>query len=204
MATASVEGSELTFYLGEMAVGASRSVTVNVRVNANATAGVLTNTARVFGAEAETTLANNQDSEQTTIRIPPARIGGYVYVDADNDGRFDNGEAPIAGVQLTLTGVANDGTFISRTTTTAANGSYLFDNLPPGDYRIVETQPTRFLDGLDTLGSHGGIVGRLGASTVAENNDVFDTISLSGGDNGVNYNFGELAVTLTKRDFMLA
>ena len=34
--------------------------------------------------------------------VKPANISGYVYVDANNNGHYDTGETPIAGVTLTL------------------------------------------------------------------------------------------------------
>ena len=41
-------------------------------------------------------------------------------------------------------------------TTTGADGSYCFNNLPPGSYAISETQPAGYLPGLDTVGTLGG------------------------------------------------
>src|SRR5262249_44934747 len=56
------------------------------------------------------------------------------------------------------------------------------DNLRPGTYSIVETQPRAFLDGKDTIGTQGG----------STSNDRFFDIVLGAGVNGVNNNFGEL------------
>ena len=42
---------------------------------------------------------------------------------------------------------------------TDAGGDYVFDNLPPSDgagYRIEETQPAGFVDGLDNAGGATG------------------------------------------------
>ncbi len=64
------------------------------------------------------------------------RIGNYVWNDLDQDGIQDNGEPGLAGVQLTLAGVTNSGLAVTRTTTTAANGSYQFSTLPPGTYNV--------------------------------------------------------------------
>ena len=79
-----------------------------------------------------------------------------------------------------------------RTTTTAANGSYLFSNLLPGTYTVQETQPGLFPDGQETVGSEGGTT----------TNDTFSTILLGSGDAGAGYNFGELPPTLSKRRFL--
>ena len=45
------------------------------------------------------TAANNNFGE-----LLPAAISGYVYIDANNNGVMDSGEAPITGVTLTLSG----------------------------------------------------------------------------------------------------
>src|SRR5262249_14700875 len=109
-------------------------------------------------------------------------IGGYVYVDANDDGIFQGTETPIANVTVKLTGTNDLGAAVSLTTTTSATGAYNFTNLRPGTYTITETQPAGYLDGKDTQGTPGnGVTG----------NDVFSTISLLAGVNGVNNNFGE-------------
>ena len=54
--------------------------------------------------------------------LAPAKLSGYVYVDADNDGVKDGGEAAIAGVTVTLTGTDDLGNPVSETATTDANG----------------------------------------------------------------------------------
>ena len=74
---------------------------------------------------------------------PPqtSTLAGRVFHDADNDG-VDDGEAGIGGVTVTLSGAAD------MTTTTAADGSYSFADLLPGNYIITESQPIDFLDGI--------------------------------------------------------
>ncbi|WP_322494448.1 SdrD B-like domain-containing protein, partial [Chloroflexus sp.] len=72
----------------------------------------------------------------------PASIGDRVWRDVNGDGVQDAGEPGISGVTVTLTGAGPDGVFgtaddLSRTTTTDSNGEYLFDNLPPGSYRLT-------------------------------------------------------------------
>ncbi|MEO0656047.1 MAG: SdrD B-like domain-containing protein [Pseudomonadota bacterium] len=63
----------------------------------------------------------------------PGAIEGRIFCD-DNDDSVDNAEPGVGGVLVTLldsTGAVVD------TTTTAADGSYLFDNLPAGDYSVL-------------------------------------------------------------------
>ncbi len=60
-------------------------------------------------------------------------VGDYVWIDADRDGVQDAGEDPLAGVTVRLLNADGD---VVATTTTDANGYYLFDELPAGDYRL--------------------------------------------------------------------
>ncbi|MDA7502300.1 Ig-like domain-containing protein, partial [Chitinophagales bacterium] len=60
-------------------------------------------------------------------------IGDYVWHDDNQDGVQDAGEEGIPNVVVTL--VNPDGS--TETTTTDADGLYLFDDLPEGDYTVV-------------------------------------------------------------------
>jgi hypothetical protein len=115
-------------------------------------------------------------------------LAGAVYVDTNKNGVRDPGESPIGGVIVTLTppaGVdAGLGAGVAVTTTTLADGTYLFSNLPAADYTLTETQPTLFNDGSETLGTTGG--------TIA-GPDSFTAVSLAGGEKAVGYLFGELS-----------
>ncbi|MBY0309334.1 MAG: hypothetical protein K2Q09_11380, partial [Phycisphaerales bacterium] len=114
--------------------------------------------------------------------ILASSISGYVYYDQNNDGTFQGTESAIPGTTVTLTGTNDLGQSVSLTTTTNASGFYSFGNLRPGTYVLTETQPAGYLDGKDTIGTPGG--------TTA--NDVFSSIVLAAGFNGVQNNFGEL------------
>src|SRR5690606_34718358 len=58
--------------------------------------------------------------------IPPAKLCGYVYVDWNNNGIKEVGEAGIAGVTVHLTDA--NGNLLGVTVTTDANGKYCFVN----------------------------------------------------------------------------
>ncbi|MBK9463110.1 MAG: carboxypeptidase regulatory-like domain-containing protein [Sphingobacteriales bacterium] len=60
-------------------------------------------------------------------------MGDYVWLDANGDGIQDAGETGISGITVTLT--YPDGT--TATTTTDANGNYVFTGLAPGDYVVT-------------------------------------------------------------------
>ncbi|QIF03840.1 SdrD B-like domain-containing protein [Roseimicrobium sp. ORNL1] len=123
--------------------------------------------------------------------LRPSSLSGFVYHDANNNGTFNPGEAPIAGVTVALSGTDYLGNVVSASVLTDASGAYHFNALLPGEYVITETQPTAYLDGKDTIGTPGGSPG----------NDVFTNINLSENFNGVNNNFGEL-VPATLRGFV--
>ena len=73
--------------------------------------------------------------------VPTLSIGSTVFSDDNNNGVQDPGELTIGekGKTVTLNLLDTNGNVVA-TTTTDANGSYVFDNLLPGDY-IVEFIP---------------------------------------------------------------
>ncbi len=204
----SVAGDQLRFDIGNLASGDSTSITIEVRVDDDFV-GELLNQTEVRGNETETTLANNEDTEPTLVKADPASLAGSVFVDRDDDGVFDPGETPLANVVISLKGIDFTGATIVRTTVTGSDGSYLFENLNAGTYRLVETQPDRFRDGKDNLGTNGGVHGENPGLFLIPNDiapsqvqDLFMEIQLSSGDAGVDYDFGELANHVSKIDFI--
>lgn len=83
----------------------------------------------------------------------PATLGDRVFLDADNDGQQDAGEAGVAGVTVRL--LRADGTPTGLTTTTDANGIYSFTNLAPGDYRVEFVAPANRAFGKQDIGPDG-------------------------------------------------
>ncbi|MFM8371526.1 MAG: SdrD B-like domain-containing protein, partial [Bacteroidota bacterium] len=51
----------------------------------------------------------------------------------------------LAGVQVALSGTTGNGTLVSRSTATASDGSYLFNSLIPGTYKLTFTRPAGYL-----------------------------------------------------------
>nr|WP_261341176.1 SdrD B-like domain-containing protein [Fimbriiglobus ruber] len=68
----------------------------------------------------------------------PLSLGNFVFNDANNDGKMDNGEAGVPGVPVVLLDATGDPV---ATTTTDAAGHYQFDDLAPGTYRVQITPP---------------------------------------------------------------
>jgi len=70
-------------------------------------------------------------------------IGDFVFMDSNGNGIQDTGEAGVAGVTVSLKGAGLDGAWgtaddVARSTTTDANGKYLFSNLQTDqNYQVV-------------------------------------------------------------------
>ena len=64
-------------------------------------------------------------------------IGDTIWLDADNDGIQDPGEAGLPGITVTLEINIGGNWYPVATTTTGENGKYLFDGLRAGTYRVV-------------------------------------------------------------------
>jgi hypothetical protein len=112
------------------------------------------------------------------------------------DGIQDAIEPGISGVTITLEGITGTGISFTRTTTTDENGDYSFENLPPGSYTLIETQPTsepisvgadKYLDGLDSVGSLGGVT-----SANTFESDTISNIVLGDEEHGADYDFSEI------------
>lgn len=172
-----------------MPPGSTITYTVVGTVDTNAT-GQLTNTASITAPTGTTdpTPNNNAATDVDTIDELLAQLSGFVYIDLDDDGVKDANEAGIPNVQVIL---QQNGTQVNSTTTDSS-GAYRFQNLQPGTYDVLETQPTGFADGRDTAAG--------GQGTVAAN-DRFN-VTLARGDNATNLNFGELSNQPTKRDLL--
>ena len=118
----------------------------------------------------------------------PAAISGFVYHDRNDNGLREPGELGLAGVSLQVIPVSTVDEQTAVTVFTDANGYYEVTSLAPGRYRIVESQPDLYLDGLDSVGMINGIsVGR-----AWNPGDELTDIVLAGDEEGVEYNFGEV------------
>jgi uncharacterized repeat protein (TIGR01451 family) len=76
---------------------------------------------------------NNRDDIDFGYQPQLGSIGDYIWLDSDGNGQQDGNEHGIADVLLLLTDEKSN-TF---TTTTDADGSYLFDQLPVSQYTIM-------------------------------------------------------------------
>ncbi|QDS97157.1 DUF11 domain-containing protein [Adhaeretor mobilis] len=208
----SINGREVTFNVGDLASGESRSVDIQVVVD-QSFVGTLLNSAEVSANEEETTYANNVDTEETLVVADPVSISGKVYVDRNDNGIFESNERPIPDVIVNLSGRDFQGNSVSLTTVTDAGGMYMFSNLQPGQYNITEQQPTRYRDGQETVGNNDDPSGSSAQGLAAL--DQFDAegevvssgfggVELVPGADAYDYNFGELANGGgTKQDYLV-
>ncbi|WP_293777368.1 SdrD B-like domain-containing protein [uncultured Oxalicibacterium sp.] len=91
------------------------------------------------------TVAGNNLSAVNDVVFPLAAISGFVYTErgALNSNYQPGTDLPFSGVTLTLTGTDELGQPVNLTTTTGADGGYSFQNLRPGTYQVVKTNPVR-------------------------------------------------------------
>jgi hypothetical protein len=111
-------------------------------------------------------------------------LAGFAYNDATNSGVMVSGQAGVAGVTVTLTGVDNSGHSVNVQQKTDATGFYDFTSLAAGTYTLQQTQPASgFIAGKAAAGTQGGTAGV----------GIVSGITLAAATDGTGYNFGELA-----------
>lgn len=139
-----------------------------------------------------------------TTSLGTGLLGGWVYVDRNNDGvlAFDVDPQPeiaIPNVEIKLFSVAGGVESLVSTTLTDEFGRYYFNNLAAGTYSIKQTQPFDFVDGKDTLGTMRSLLPNVSlpgsASPGTASDNAFSGIVLPVNVEGDFYNFGELGLT---------
>lgn len=95
---------------------------------------------------------NTKDNEASVpVQIEKTKITGDV-VYAEGDPLTATTWKAVPSVEVKLSGKDQWGNTITRTTTTGADGKFVFDNLPPSNaegYSVVQTQPTGYWDYLE-------------------------------------------------------
>lgn len=185
---------------GYLDVGASPGTVEGANVVGEAMSGVDGNENVI--SDINIPLGNTAATDYDFKEIRPAAISGNVYHDRNNDGVRDPGEEGLANVLIQINRVgAKDGATVDPFANTApifvrtdANGFYSAEGLPPGIYEVIEINnypdnenPLQgFVDGIDTLGRVGNTANGMSS------NDRFGLVELCAGDEGVEYNFGEI------------
>ncbi|MEL6890818.1 MAG: SdrD B-like domain-containing protein, partial [Actinomycetota bacterium] len=131
------------------------------------------------GAAQTTTLTSGENEDQIDFGYAvPASIGDRVWNDLNGDGSQDDGTSGVSGVDVTITGITPGASHpTGSTTTTGADGAYLFSGLNPGTYEI-EIDPGTLPSGESWSSTTGGRT---------------QTVSISSGDNVDTADFGEVA-----------
>ncbi|MDX6600439.1 MAG: hypothetical protein QOE87_4326 [Gaiellales bacterium] len=149
-------GGVITCPLAPLAIGATVSLTVTVRVDDDAPAGDLLNMADVT-APGDTPTTNNHGEALTTVTV--AGLGDFVWWDQNHDGLQTPGEPGFGGVTVHL---YNGAGALVGTTTTDANGYYRFDRLRPSTTYAVcldvpaDRAPGGALAGFELTGANAG------------------------------------------------
>lgn len=162
------------------------------------------------GNDVLTVTLNDDDHgiEYNFGEVLAASVFGYVYEDLNQNRRFDSGEPGIPNVLITISGIAHAGTPMAHlltaadslnglTTRTDAFGRWEFPLLPAGLYKLVETQPTAYLDFFESVQEPR-------VRPVSVTNDVFDIVALDNGETRGPLNYGEIreGYDPTKKNFL--
>ena len=99
-------------------------------------------------------------------------IGDRIWYDIDGDGLDDVGEPGLGGIGVTVTWVAgNGGADVVFTTVTDANGNYLVDHLPAGNYTVTIDDTDLPPGMLPTYDLDGTATAHTAATTLASGQD---------------------------------
>ena len=86
------------------------------------------------GGARETTILPGSDSVFDFRLVRTGRISGRVWLDTNKNGKFDEGETPLADIRVT--------TGSGRDTLTDADGCFILADLPPGEHVVLLDEKT--------------------------------------------------------------
>jgi hypothetical protein len=178
-------------------------------------------TAGDVAADVRTSGGSSPTCRSATATDPggDALIGGMVLADRGGDGALDpaEGDTPVAGAPVVLTGTSACGCPVEERTSTGPDGRFAFP-VPAGTYRVVAPQPPGFDDGPDVPGSGSTVDGNdaflveVSAGGTSDGNSfaelprselggsVFDDADGDGDRTGAEPGIADLLVTLTGTD----
>ena len=150
------------------------------------------------------TLPPNAYSPSNNFAEIPAvgSLSGSVFVDNNADGTLNGADAGVANQPVQLTGTDLNGAAVSRSTTTAADGSYSFAGLAPGTYAVSYT-PTALAPNLVAGRAIAGTTGGTGGSTPATAASI-SAIPISASSTGLNSQGNRFTLVPQKVDVVKA
>ncbi|WP_419613577.1 SdrD B-like domain-containing protein [Thiolapillus sp.] len=170
--------------------GATQTVSTDASGNYSATVPAGSTTVNVDETDPDFPANHTQTAgaDPTTVTVPAGStadagndgyqpdmgsISGQVRLDTDADGDFADSDSGLGGVIVVLRD--STGTIVA-TTTTAADGSYSFNGLAPGNYSIEESDPAGHSSTADTDGANDNAVAvTLAPGGDSSGNDFLDT-----------------------------
>ena len=120
--------------------------------------------------------ANACESICEGVLFQPARLGDYVWVDANDNGIQDIDEVGAEGIEVTLTGASAGGESVTKNTSTDENGFYLFE-VVSGTYQIHFSKP----EGYSFSSPNVGIDDALDSDADPESGKT-DFVTIEGGE----------------------
>ena len=143
-----ISGNPVSVNIGAMPPGAVTDVSFQVRIDNDTPDGtIIANQGRAAaeGGADEPSDDNGADADGknptlTPVVVASGAIGNRVWLDRNQNGIQNAGEPGISGMTIQLIDAATGA--VLRTTVSDAEGRYLFENLPAGDY-IVAFSPIR-------------------------------------------------------------
>jgi fimbrial isopeptide formation D2 family protein/uncharacterized repeat protein (TIGR01451 family) len=121
-------------------------------------------------------------TENEAVQVVRASLGGVAFTDVNGNGQRGVGDTVLAGILVTLLNA--DGTSTGRTATTGPDGSYLFDGLVPGSYRVRFDESGGNKRTLDNTGPDAS------DSDAAQGTGITPAYTLASGDNVRNVDGG--------------
>ena len=160
--TGTAGDTSFTCDLGTVTSTSVVEITIPVQVTSvSSLPETFTNSASVVtNGSFDVNTSNNTNSG--SVNITSSSLSGTLIRDFNDNQAEDAVDTGISGVTMTLTGLAFDGTSITRTTTTASDGTYTFAQIPEGTYNVQRGSVAEaYLDDgtafLDT-GNNGGTI----------------------------------------------
>jgi hypothetical protein len=182
-APGSVSGNTLTWPdLGPLPSGNSTNVEITFAAVGFTSPGLETNVVMA----APLTPTNHPPVLPQTNGAPyridaPASLSGSVFDDLNANGIEEAGDTNgIAGSTIVL---VDGGGSIVGAVVTDGTGAYVFTNLPPGNYIVIETNAANFVSTGDHVGANDDqIPVALASGEASSGNDFLDTVLVSIGD----------------------